>query len=136
MYKRHVPGGRPKPAALARGLTALVRVVLGSHREWERRLPAYIATNETLRHVDWEAMTATDLLTDNAARRDLLAPMLDNHARAIVAGDLTLQLLGTLPKRWLDDSDGSLVLTLVSGLTGNHTVETNHELWLLSLIHI
>ena len=127
-----VPAGRPKPAALARGLTALVRVVLGTHREWERRLPAYIAANETLRHVDWEAMTATDLLTDNAARRDLLAPMLDNHARAIVAGDLTLQLLGTLTKRWLDDSDGSLVLTLVSGLTGNHTVETNHELWLLA----
>jgi phosphohistidine swiveling domain-containing protein len=58
--------------------------------------------------------------------------MLDNHARAIVAGDLTLQMLRGLTTRWLGDTDESAVLTLLSGLEDNRTVETNHDLWLLA----
>ena len=82
--------------------------------------------------VDWADLDAASLLAASQTRRELLTPMLDNHARAIVAGDLTLQLLGALTKRWLDDSDGTHVLTLLSGLTGNRTVETNHTVWLLA----
>ena len=64
-----------------------------------------------------------------AAAAPLLAAL---EPDAIVASDLTLQLLGTLATRWLGDTDGTQVLTLISGLTGNRTVETNHALWLLA----
>lgn len=130
------PTGASRPAtnplAALRGVTALVRLVLGTHRDWERRLPGYVTATATADAVDWATPDAAGLLAASQTRRELLTPMLDNHARAIVAGDLTLQLLGTLATRWLGDTDGTQVLTLISGLTGNRTVETNHALWLLA----
>jgi len=120
------------PVDALRGVTALVRLVLGTHRDWERRLPGYVTATAAADAVDWAALDAAGLLAASQTRRELLTPMLDNHARAIVAGDLTLQLLGALARRWLGDTDGTQVLTLISGLTGNRTVETNHALWLLA----
>jgi phosphohistidine swiveling domain-containing protein len=120
------------PLAALQGVTALVRLVLGTHRDWERRLPGYVTATAAADAADWAALDARGLLAASETRRELLTPMLDNHARAIVAGDLTLQLLGALATRWLGDTDGTQVLTLISGLTGNRTVETNHALWLLA----
>jgi phosphohistidine swiveling domain-containing protein len=120
------------PVVALRGITALIRLVLGTHGDWERRLPDYVNATRDTDAVDWADLDAASLLAASQTRRELLTPMLDNHARAIVAGDLTLQLLGALTKRWLDDSDGTHVLTLISGLTGNRTVETNHAVWLLA----
>ncbi len=120
------------PRALASGLLALVRLVLGTHRDWERRLPAYISATAASERTDWAALTPAALLEVKGARKALLEPMLDNHARAIVAGDLTLQMLRGLTTRWLGDTDESAVLTLLSGLEDNRTVETNHDLWLLA----
>ncbi|MEI2826661.1 MAG: PEP/pyruvate-binding domain-containing protein [Dermatophilaceae bacterium] len=128
------PAGKPaaNPRALASGLLALIRLVLGTHRDWEARLPAYIAATNDSERTDWAALTPAQLLELKQARKSLLEPMLDNHARAIVAGDLTLQMLRGLTTRWLGDTDGAAVLTLLAGLEDNRTVETNHDLWRLA----
>ncbi|MBK6955865.1 MAG: hypothetical protein IPH27_10530 [Actinomycetales bacterium] len=124
---------RPRPnPAMASAALGLVRLVLGTHRDWERRLPDYVERITTGASTRWEERSTADLLAARHTAAGALIPMLDNHARAIVAADLTLQLLGGITRRWLGDEDQSLVLALLSGLTGNLTVETNRALWQLA----
>jgi len=122
---------RPSPAMVSAGV-GILRMVLGTHRDWERRLPGYVDTITAHRSTRWADLAAADLLAARHTQARALIPMLDNHARAIVAADLTVQLLGGMTKRWLGDTDGELVLTLLSGLTGNLTVQTNRALWRLA----
>ncbi len=124
---------RPRPnPAMATAALGLVRLVLGTHRDWERRLPDYVERITTGASTRWEERSTADLLAARHTAAGALIPMLDNHARAIVAADLTLQLLGGITRRWLGDEDQSFVLALLSGLTGNLTVETNRALWQLA----
>ncbi len=118
--------------AALRRLARLVRLVLGTHRDWDRRLPAYRTATLQAREIRWADLTARGLRDALLNQGALVTPMLDNHARSIVAGDVTLQLLRWLTTHWLTDVDGHAVLTLLSGLSGNITVETNHELWRLA----
>lgn len=124
------PAARRRPVAMLGSLPAMVRLVLRTHREWDAALPAYEAAARA--SVDVASLDADGFVALHRSDGELLAPMLDNHARAIVAGDLTLQLLTALCRSWLGDADGSLVLTLLSGLSGNVTVQTNHDLWLIA----
>jgi phosphohistidine swiveling domain-containing protein len=125
---------RAPTAQMARAAAGLGRLVLGTHREWERLAGPYAAGVRDWRHVDWASRSTADLRAARRTQAAALTPLLDNHARAIVAADLTVQLLGSLTKRWLDDVDGTGVLTLLSGLSGNRTVETNRALWRLAQI--
>ncbi len=126
---------RTRPtAAMASAALGLVRLVLGTHRDWERRLPGYVERITAGASTRWEERSTAQLLATRQTSADALIPMLDNHARAIVAADLTLQLLGGITRRWLADEDQSVVLALLSGLTGNLTVQTNRELWQLAQI--
>ncbi len=124
------PVARPRPWRMVRSLAAMVRLVLRTHREWDAKLPAFVT--EMSRPLDVAALTDTGLVAQHRADGEFLAPMLDNHARSLVAGDLTLQLLTAITRSWLDDADGSLVLTLLSGMPGNQTLATNHGLWQLA----
>jgi phosphohistidine swiveling domain-containing protein len=122
------PRTRPNEA-MASAALGLVRLVLGTHRDWERRLPDYVTRITAGASARWGERSTAELLATRHTSAEALIPMLDNHARAIVAADLTLQLLGGITRRWLGDEDQSLVLALLSGLTGNLTVETNRALW-------
>jgi pyruvate,water dikinase len=127
--------GRTRPrAAMASAALGLVRLVLGTHRDWERRLPGYVERITAGASTRWQERSTADLLATRHTSAEALIPMLDNHARAIVAADLTLQLLGGITRRWLADEDQTVVLALLSGLTGNLTVQTNRELWQLAQI--
>ena len=81
-------------AAMASAALGLVRLVLGTHRDWERRLPGYVERITAGVSTNWEEHSTAHLLATRQASAEALIPMLDNHARAIVAADLTLQLLG------------------------------------------
>lgn len=126
------PEGPPRRtgAALAAGVRTL-QVLLMAHREWERELPEYVA------HMAADAQrpaprTPIELMA--AKRRHALAvvPLLNNHAKTLAATHISLELLGSVTRRWLGDEDGRLVVTLLSGLSGNRSVETNQALWQLA----
>lgn len=126
-------GARPRPsAAMASAGLGVARLVLRTHRDWERRLPGYVTTIRAQHGTDWSQVSTGELLAARQTQTAALVPMLDNHARAIVAADLIVQALAGLIKKWVGDSDGQLVLTLLSGLTGNLTVRTNRALWALA----
>jgi phosphohistidine swiveling domain-containing protein len=118
--------------AQARAAVQLVRLVLGTYRDWERRLPAFRSAVQQDAATRWGELPTAVLLAARREQAARLEPMLDNHARAIVAADLTLQVLGGICRRWLGDDSGELLLRLLSGLTGNLTVETNRALWRLA----
>ncbi len=127
------PAGRPRfGPRTASAAVRLLRLLLGTADEWEGLLPGYSARTRDRAQKAWGTLSTEDLLAARAEQAADLSPLLDNHSRAIVAADLTLHLLGTITRRWLGDADGDLVLTLLSGLTGNLTVATNRVLWQLA----
>ncbi len=113
-------------------LWRLLKIVLTTHHEWERLLPSFTATVDQESERPWETMSFTELLAGLTRQEELLKALMENHAYAIIAAEITLQILRGITSTWLGDQDGRLAITLLSGLTGNKTVETNRALWRLA----
>lgn len=58
--------------------------------------------------------------------------LLSYHRWSITFADLFFHLLQQLVQRWVPEADASICVDLVSGLTGNKTIEANLELALLA----
>lgn len=123
---------RKKPGLLT--LSKVGWLLLNTHREWMRLQTRFEITARETNAKPWHEALLSQLLEETANQEPRIKPMLNNHAYAIIAAELTLQMLKTLTRNWLGDDKGHLSTTLLSGLTGNMTVKTNHELWKLAVL--
>ncbi|HHG89146.1 MAG TPA: hypothetical protein ENJ90_01525 [Devosia sp.] len=117
------------------GLWTLARVggvLLRTHREWERLQTPFESFARQQNARTWEGASLKQLLKETRDQEPRIKPLLDNHANSIIAAELSLQMLNTLTRNWLGDEKGQLSTTLLSGLQGNMTVRTNHQLWKLA----
>ena len=110
----------------------VLKIVLTSHRQWERLLPPFIAVVKQESELAWETLPTAAILEGIARHEAQSAALLANHTATIIATEPIVQILQTLTRAWLRDEDGQLAITLLSGLTGNKTVETNRALWRLA----
>ncbi len=113
-------------------LGRVLKIVLTAHHRWERLLPPFLLTVEQESRRPWETMSFTELSEGLARQETRLKSLMENHAHATIAAEITLQMLRGMTRAWLGDQDGQLTVTLLSGLTGNKTVETNRALWRLA----
>ncbi len=131
------PPSRPRPALrqLPGALLALARLanlLRTTHRQWVRLQAPFETAIRQEAARPWETFSTAELLAHITRHQTLVTPLLDNHARSIIAAELSLQLLQAITRAWLDDDDKQLATTLLSGLTGNVTVATNRALWWLA----
>jgi pyruvate,water dikinase len=126
--KRRLPGLSILPV-----LWNVINIVLTSHRQWERLLPPFIAAVEQESALDWETMPTAAILEGITRHEVQTAALMANHAAASIAAEPLVQILQKLTHAWLGDKDGQIAITLLSGLTGNKTVETNRALWRLAV---
>jgi pyruvate,water dikinase len=122
----------PSPGMLFT-LGRMLKILFATHQEWERLLASFVAAIEQESSYAWESMSFAELLAGLARQESLFKSMMENHAHAIIAADITLQILRGITRSWLGDQDGQLVVVLLSGLTRNKTVETNRALWRLAI---
>ncbi|MFQ5857349.1 MAG: PEP/pyruvate-binding domain-containing protein, partial [Anaerolineae bacterium] len=113
-------------------LGRVLNLVRTTHREWERLLPPFVATVRQESTRTWETLPTAEILEGIARQEVQAAALLANHSASIIAAEISLQMLQGLTRAWLGDVDGRLATTLLSGLTGNVTVETNRALWRLA----
>ena len=123
---------RKKPGLIT--LTKVGWLLLNTHREWNRLQTRFETKARQINEKSWHDAPLSRLLEETENQEPRIKPMLNNHAYAIIAAELTLQMLKTLTRNWLGDDKGHLSTTLLSGLTGNMTVKTNHALWKLAVL--
>ena len=110
----------------------VLKIVLTSHRQWERLLPSFMAAVEQESALAWETLPTAAILEGITRHEAQSAALMANHAEASIAAEPLVQILQKLTRAWLGDKDGQIAITLLSGLTGNKTVETNRALWRLA----
>ncbi len=120
---------RPGPGTLGKVGWLLLR----THREWDRLQTGFEEFARRMNARPWDQEPLGRLLEETEAQESQIKPLLDNHANSIIAAELSLQMLKSLTRKWLGDEGGHLSTTLLSGLEGNMTVRTNHELWKLAV---
>ena len=81
----------------------------------------------------WETLPTAAILEGITRHEVQTAALMANHAATSVATEPVIQILQALTRAWLSDEDGQIAITLLSGLTGNKTVETNRALWRLAV---
>lgn len=114
-------------------LPKLINLLRTTHREWDRLLVPYETLMRQEAGQDWEGFTTAELLEKIARYDSLRDPLMTNHAYSTLAAEISRQLLTSITRAWLGDENGRLVTTVLSGLTGNVTVETNRALWRLAV---
>ncbi len=126
------PSLKDLPSLLAT-FARLGKLIRNTHRQWDNLLEAYVTAVRQDADREWESFSTADLLPLFIGQYTRVAPLLENHAYSIVAAEISLQLLQAITRAWLDDEDGHLATTMLSGLTGNMTMETNRALWRLAV---
>jgi pyruvate,water dikinase len=114
-------------------LPKLINLLRTTHREWDRLLPPYETLMRQEAGQNWEGFTMAELLEKISRYDSLRDPLMTNHAYSIIAAEISRQLLTSITRAWLGDEDEQLATTLLSGLTGNVTVETNRALWRIAV---
>ena len=114
-------------------LPKLINLLHTTHREWDRLLQPYQTLMQQEIGNNWKSFTTAELLEKVTQYDSLRDPLLTNHAYSMVAAEISRQLLTSMTKAWLGDENERLVTTMLSGLTGNVTVETNRALWQLAV---
>ena len=136
---KDAPPSRPRPdprklPGMLLTLARLANLLRTTHRQWARLRPSFETAVRQEATRPWATLDTAELLTHFSRQESLVAPLLDNHARSIIAAELSLQLLQAITRAWLGDDDKQLAITLLSGLKGNMTVATNRALWRLAAL--
>jgi len=128
---------RKLPTEASRAFFKMMARLLGFMRAFPKQLPGllaeYRAAIETLKRAPIEKMSDREIL---ARIRDLLfvhaSKLLNYDFLMIALIGITYQLLGSVLERYYGDDTEQIRAKLVSGVTGNVTMETNKQIWNLA----
>jgi pyruvate,water dikinase len=115
-------------------LMKMLKFLNSVHKEWGVLLSTFTDEFTSKKPVEYNKLKVNELLAELNWNTDVVAKLFDNHADSILAADSTIKILESFLKGGSKPLDKSLIPKLLSGLTGNITVKTNHELWKISNI--
>lgn len=128
---------RKLPTEASPAFLKMVTRLLGFMRAFPKQLPGliveYRAAIDALRAAPLEKMSDREIL---ARIRDLLfvqaSKLLNYDFLMIALIGITYQMLGSVLERYYGDDTEQVRAKLISGVTGNVTMETNKQLWNLA----
>jgi pyruvate,water dikinase len=110
-------------------LLKILKLLFSNKKEWNKRQTPFEQFIQEISKKDFKKLSVQKLLQENHHIADETKKLLEVHSKSIVAAEISLQILQFLTKKWLHDENKEIATILISGLTGNKTLETNHALW-------
>ncbi len=113
-------------------LFRVLKLLIVNKKEWDKIVIPFENEMRQKAKTDWDSFSTKDLLHTQDNLEKSINVLLCNHSKSLITARISLEILQSVTKKWFNDDNKNIATLLISGLTGNKTVETNHNLWFLA----